>query len=159
MMNKWNVLYSICIVCGENLLPWTDMQSKLQRIKFSFVWSAHPKRRGTPTSKIHLFNCKELEDTPHINGNTMTRNISLWWVYFQTLSLIPLNSSICIGHQDSKHKGAKDHVTLCISSKGKGFNGHHQRHEGFNGLPIHRLHINKEEGSTIYSSYQGYQGP
>ena len=34
-----------------------------------------------------------------------------------------------------------------------------QRHEGFDGLHIHRLRINKEEGSTIYSSYQGYQGP
>ena len=32
-------------------------------------------------------------------------------------------------------------------------------HEGFNGLHIHILNINKEAFSTIYSSYQGYQGP
>ena len=38
--------------------------SKLQTIKLCFVWSTHPKRWGTPTSKIHLFNHKELEDTP-----------------------------------------------------------------------------------------------
>ena len=41
----------------------------------------------------------------------------------------------------------------------KGFNGHHQKHEQFNGIHIHILHINKEDGSTIYSSYQGYQKP
>ena len=106
----------------------------------------------------YLFNCKELEDSPHINKNGLKRNIPLWWVYFQTLGLIPLHSSIYTGHQDSTHRGAKYHVTLCISSKVKGFNGNHQRHEGFNGLHIHKLHINKD-GSTIYSSYQGYQGP
>ena len=61
--------------------------------------------------------------------------------------------------KDSTHKGAKDHATLCISSKVKGFNGHHKMHEEFYGIHIHRLHINKEEGSTIYSSYKGYQGP
>ena len=60
--------------------------------------------------------------------------------------------------KDSTHKGAKDHVTLCISSKVKGFNGHHQRHEEFNGLHIHILNINKEEVSTVYLSYQGNQG-
>ena len=90
--------------------------------------------------------------------NGLKINISLWWVYFQIIGLIPLNSQICIGHQDSTHKGAKDHVTLCISSKVKGFNGHHQGHEAFDGIHIHRLHITKEQGSTIYSSYQGYQG-
>ena len=29
MMNKWNVWYSIYIVCGENLLPWDDTQFKI----------------------------------------------------------------------------------------------------------------------------------
>ena len=107
----------------------------------------------------YLFNRKELEDAPHINENGLTRTISLWWVYLQILGPIFLNSSICIGHKDSTLKGAKYHVTLCISSKVKGFNGPHQRHGGFNGIHIHILNINKEEFSTIYSSYQGYQGP
>ena len=134
--------------------------SNLQIIKFSFVLVGWPKRVGyTNFKNSYLFNRKELEDAPHINGNGLTRTISLWWVYLQILGLIPLNSSICTGHQDSTHKDAKDHVTLCKSSKVKGFNGHHQRHEGFDGHHIHRLHINKEEGSIIYSSYQGCQGP
>ena len=47
--------------------------SKLQIIKFSFVWSAYSKKWGTPTSKIHLFNHKELEYAPHINENGLTR--------------------------------------------------------------------------------------
>ena len=106
----------------------------------------------------YLFNRKELEDAPHINGNGLTRTIYLGWGFLQILGLIPLNSSICTEHQDSTHKGAKDHVTLCISFKVKGFNGHHQRHEGFNGLHIHILNIKKDEVSTVYSSYQGYQG-
>ena len=76
----------------------------------------------------------------------------------QILGVIPLNSSICIGHQDSTQEGAKDHVSLCIVSKVKGFNEHRQRYERFNGIHIHILNINKEEASTIYLSYQGYQG-
>ena len=56
MMNKWNVWYSIYIVHGGNLIPQTGptCNSKLQIIKFSFVWSADPKRWGSPTSKIHI---------------------------------------------------------------------------------------------------------
>ena len=114
---------------------------------------------GYPNFKnSYLFKRKELEDAPHINRNGLMRTISLWWVYLKILGLILLNSSICTGHQDSTHKGAKDHVTLCISSKVKGLNGHHKRHERFSGLHIHILNINKEEVSTIYLSYQGYQG-
>ena len=50
MMRKWNVWYSIYIGLGGNILPQTLLtcNSKLQRIKFFFVWSAHPKRWGTP---------------------------------------------------------------------------------------------------------------
>lgn len=56
LMSKWNVWYSIYIGRGGKLLPQTGptCNSKLQIIKFSFVWSAHPKRWGTPTSKIHI---------------------------------------------------------------------------------------------------------
>ena len=134
--------------------------SRLQIIKFSFVWSAHPKKVGCTNFKnSHLFNCKELEDAPHINENGLMRNISLLWVYLQMFGLIPLNSSICIGHQDSTHKGVEDHVTLCISFNVKGFNGNHQMHEGLYVLHIHIININKEEDSTIYSSYQWNQGP
>ena len=105
----------------------------------------------------YLFNCKELEDAPHINGKGLNMTISLWWVYVKILGLIPLNYSIYIGHQDSTQKGAKDHVRLCIVSKVKGFNGHHQRYERLNGIQIHILNINKEYSSTIYLSYKGYQ--
>ena len=118
-----------------------------------------PKKvRYTNLKNPYLFNHKELEDSPHINRNLFTMNISVWWVYLKSLGLIPLNSSICIGHQESTQKGAKDHVSLCIVSKVKGFNGHPQRYERFNGIHIHILNINKEEASTIYLSYQGYQG-
>ena len=57
LMNKWNVWYSIYIFHEGKLLPQTEptCNSKLQIIKFSFVWSADPKRWGTPTSKIHIF--------------------------------------------------------------------------------------------------------
>ena len=100
-----------------------------------------------------------VEYAPHINGNGLTSTISLWWVYLEILGPIPSHYSICTGHQDSTHKCYEYHVTLCISSKVKVFNGHHQRHEGFNGIHIHILKSNKEQVSTIYSSYQGYQGP
>ena len=55
LMNKLNVWYSIYIVHGGNLVPqtWPTCNSKLQIIKLSFVWSADPKRWGTPTSKTH----------------------------------------------------------------------------------------------------------
>ena len=52
--------------------------SKLQIIKFSFVWSDHPKKVGyTNFKNPYLFNRKELEDDPHINGNGLTRTISV----------------------------------------------------------------------------------
>ena len=56
MMNKWNVWYSIYIGNGGNLLPQIGptCNSKLQIIKFSFVWSADLKRWGALTSKIHI---------------------------------------------------------------------------------------------------------
>ena len=55
-MNKWNVWYSIYIGRGGKLVHRTRLtwNSKLQIIKLSFVWSADPKRWGTPTSKIHI---------------------------------------------------------------------------------------------------------
>ena len=55
-MNKWNVWYSIYIGCVRKLVPQSELtcNSKLQIIKFSFVWSARPKHWGTPTSKIHI---------------------------------------------------------------------------------------------------------
>ena len=48
LMNKWNVWYSIYIVHGGKLVPQTGptCNSKLQIIKFSFVWSVGPKRCG-----------------------------------------------------------------------------------------------------------------
>ena len=51
VLNKWNVWYSIYICCGGNLVPQTrpTCNSKLQIIKFYFVWSAGPKRWCTPT--------------------------------------------------------------------------------------------------------------
>ena len=98
-------------VVDKNYYLGPTCNSKLQIIKISFVQSAHPKRWGSPTSKIHLFNYKELEDDPHINGNGLMRTISLLWVYFQILFLIPLNSSICPGRQRPTHEGAKDHTT------------------------------------------------
>ena len=113
-----------------------------------------PKKVGyTNFKNLYLFNRKELEDSLDINRNGLIRNISLWLFSFKILCSIPLNSSICTRHQDSTPKGTKDHVTLCISS-----NGHHQGHEGFYGIHIHKIQI-KKEGSTIYSSYQGYRGP
>ena len=56
LMNKRNVWYSIYIVHGGKLVPHNrpTCNSKLQIIKFSFVWSAGPKRWGTTTSKIHI---------------------------------------------------------------------------------------------------------
>ena len=55
-MNKCNAWYYIYIGGGGNLVPQTlpTCNSKLQIIKFSFVWSADPKRQGTPTSKIDI---------------------------------------------------------------------------------------------------------
>ena len=47
--------------------------------------------------------------------------------YLQIIGLIPLIHQFVQDFKDFTHKGAKDHVTLCISSKVKGFNGHHQR--------------------------------
>ena len=79
----------------------------------------------------YIFNRKELDDAPHININFMLRTISLWWIYFKIIVLTPLHSLICTRHQDCTHKGVKDHVTLCISSKVKGFNVHHKRNYGF----------------------------
>ena len=98
---KMKCLIFYYIVHGGNLVPQTQVtcNSKLQIIKFSFVLSAHPKRWGTPNSKVHLLNCKELEYDPHINENGLTRTIPLQWVYFQILCLIPLNSLICSGLQ------------------------------------------------------------
>ena len=56
VMNKWNAWYSNYIGHGGNLVPQISSacNSKLQIIKFSFVSLAHPKRCGTPTSKIHI---------------------------------------------------------------------------------------------------------
>ena len=56
MMKKRDVWYSIYIGYGGNLVPQTGptCNSKSQIIKFSFVWSADPKRWGAPTSKIHI---------------------------------------------------------------------------------------------------------
>ena len=56
MMKKWNVWYSIYIAIGGNLVPQTGptCNSKLQIIKFSFVWLTDPKRWGTQISKIHI---------------------------------------------------------------------------------------------------------
>ena len=95
LISKWNVWYSIYIGHGVKLVPQTGPTCNLQIIKFSFVWLAHPKRLGTPTSKIHISS----KDDPHINGNGLTMTISLWWVYLQILGLRPLNSSICSGLQ------------------------------------------------------------
>ena len=134
------------------------MQFEITNICFVLFGQLTQKDGVHQHQNSSLFNCKELEDAPYIIGNGLTRTIFLWWVYVKILGLIPLNYSICTGHQDSTHKGVKDHVSLCISSKVKGFNGHHQRNEGYDGVHINILHINKEEGSTIYSSYQGYQG-
>ena len=56
LMKKWNVWYSIYIGLGGKLVPKTGpaCNSKLQIIKFSFVWSADPKKWGTPTSNFHI---------------------------------------------------------------------------------------------------------
>ena len=56
---KWwwtNEIFNIlCIYfVQKNYYLGPTCNSKLQIIKFSFVWSAHPKRWGTPTSKIHI---------------------------------------------------------------------------------------------------------
>ena len=34
---------------------------------------------------------------PHINGNGLMMTISIWWVYFKILGVIPLNYSIFLG--------------------------------------------------------------
>ena len=61
--------------------------SNLQIIKLSFVWLAHPKRWGTPTYS-YLFNHKELQDAPHINGNGLMRTISLLCFYLTKFNKI-----------------------------------------------------------------------